>query len=492
MNRIKTGALFILAALLCTAAVSCGTDSTSPSDTSAADTASSSADTETAADTEPAYVYPELDCGGEDFNILNTNTTWGFYTNVYFEESTGETLDDTVFNANLAVEEAFNVHLNITEYDIGEAVGAYSKVILSGDDVYQTALTTAAQMSSLLLENYVMDLSQFPELRLNREWWDSDVSVYSSLGGSDKVYFGVSDINLMSFEVIMGIYVNDDILTSLDIPLLYDTVREGKWTFEKMHDCMKLAANLNGDGSFTFDQNGNAVYGLTYWESTTPALLFGAGARYIGIDGDGIPYLAAESEQFYNVASKISELFKAEGEAIFLNKTTNGEHYEDAFEAGRTLFTCAQLKASSKFRDMEDTYGILPLPKYDEAQDTYYGYCTANVVASTIPVTNTNPSRAAAIIDAMAYHAHTDVLPVYYGVNVEQKQMRNEDSIEMLEIMGANRVIDVGRLYNWSKDLDTAVYQKLSKGDASIASVIAAKKDAVQKMIDETLEIFEE
>ena len=113
-------------------------------------------------------------------------------------------------------------------------------------------------------------------------------------------------------------------------------------------------------------------------------------------------------------------------------------------------------------------------------------------LASTIPVTCADPHRAAAIIDAMAYHAYADVLPVYYGVNVEQKQMRNEDSIEMLGIIGDTRAINIGSIYGWTTDLDTAIYQKLSKGDSAIASVITAHTPKVEKLFEDTLALFTE
>lgn len=455
-------------------------------------------ETQTAAATEAiteesGYAYPALDCGGEEFRILNTNTTWGFYTTIYFDQTTGDIMDDTVFEANSRVEEAFNVKLHVTEFDIGKATEEYSKTILTGDDVYQTALLSAGRSASVLLESYVMDLSELPQLQLSQPWWDQQVSAYSRLGGSERVFFGISDINLMNFEVIEGVYVNDDMLTDLDLPLLYDSVREGTWTLSKMHEYMKSAVNLNGETDFTFKVGGNSVYGMTYWEQAIPALIYGCGVEYIHLDDDGIPHLNIENEHFYNVTSKIAELFKTKGETVYLNTdASQGLHYEEAFKAGRALFTVAQLKGSSKFRDMEDTYGILPAPKYDEAQDRYYSYCTSNIVASTIPVTCANPTRAAAIVDAMAYHAYADILPVYYGVNVEQKQMRNEASIEMLGIIGDTRVIDIGNIYDWTTSLNDAIYRKLQKGDDSVASTVATHIPRVEKLITATLELFVE
>ena len=489
MKRKNITAALLLAASLMTAMTACGgdTDVNDP----AADTQATSAVTETAAD-ENAYQYADIDCGGEEFSILNTNTTWGFYTTIYHEATTGDILDDTIFEANSKVEEAFNVKLKVTEFDITTAAGEYSKTILSGDDVYQTALLSAGRSSSVMLESYVMDLSTIPEIRLDEPWWDQQVKDYSRLGGSERVFFGISDINLMNFEVIEGVYVNDDMLANLDLPLLYDSVRDGTWTLSKMHEYMKAAVNLNGDSDWKFTLEGNSVYGLTFWEQTTPALMYGCGLDYIKLDQDGIPHLNIENEHFYNVTAKIAEMFKTKGETVYLNQSSQGMHYEDAFKDGRSLFTVAQLKGSTKFRDMEDTYGILPAPKYDEAQDRYYSFCTSNIVASTIPVTCGDPNRAAAIIDAMAYHAYADILPVYYGVNVEQKQMRNEDSIEMLGIIGDTRAINIGSIYGWTTDLDTAIYKQLSAGNASVASIIASHTPKVEKLFEDTLALFTE
>jgi ABC-type glycerol-3-phosphate transport system substrate-binding protein len=489
MNRKNITAALLLLASVLTAMTACGGDAGTTEPTT--DTQGTASVTETAA-AEPAYQYGNFDCNGEEFHILNTNTTWGFYTTIYHEATTGDILDDTIFEANSKVEEAFNVKLKVTEFDITATAGEYSKTILSGDDVYQTALMSAGRSSSVMLESYVMDLSEIPEMHLDEPWWDQQVKEYSHLGGSDRVFFGISDINLMNFEVIEGVYVNDDMLANLDLPLLYDSVRDGTWTLSKMHEYMKAAVNLNGDTDWKFSLEGNAVYGMTFWEQTTPALMYGCGLDYIKLDADGIPHLNVENEHFYNVTAKIAEMFKTKGETVYLNQSAQGLHYEDAFRDGRSLFTLAQLKGSTKFRDMEDAYGILPAPKYDEAQERYYSFCTSNIVASTIPVTCGDPHRAAAIIDAMAYHAYADILPVYYGVNVQQKQMRNEDSIEMLAIIGDTRAINIGNIYGWTTDLDTAIYKQLSAGNASIASIVASYTPKVEKLFEDTLALFTE
>ena len=464
----------------------------SDTDAGTADT-TASADTTEAVSTEaaePEYVWADLDFKEGKLNILNTNTTWGFYTTIYFDEQTGALMDDAIYDANRKVEEKFNVVLNITESDINSSVGEYTNAILAGDGAYDTALTSANRSAPLLLQRYVADLTQFSELQLDQPWWNQNIMQFSSFGDGGHVFFGVSDINMMSFEVLMGIYVNDDMLADLNIPKLYDTVREGKWTVDKMHECMKAAANLHGDADFTYNSKANATYGLTYWDSGIQALMYGAGLSYVVLDEKNNPSLNMENDNFYNIVSNIAEMFVVSGEAVYLNSSKDRMHYEDSFADGRTLFTVAQLKGSTKFREMEDDFGILPLPKANEEQQDYIGFCSGNVVASTIPKSNTKPNQAAGVIDAMAYLAYSELRPVYEGVVVEQRQMRNADSIEMLQIMGANRVLDVGNIYSWTTDLHKQMFNKIKVGDSAVASIVASTKSSIEALFKDTIAAF--
>ena len=160
-----------------------------------------------------------------------------------------------------------------------------------------------------------------------------------------------------------------------------------------------------------------------------------------------------------------------------------------AFRAGRTLMTTAQIKATSKFRDMEDDYGVVPMPKYDESQDDYYVYTTP-LSAVCIPVTNQDTKTTAQIIDSMAYLTNRDVLPEYYNNSLSQKQLRDEDSIDMLAIMRDSRHFEIGQCYGWTNTLTTNIAKQIMAGGTSIASTIASNKETVIASIEETLELL--
>ena len=150
----------------------------------------------------------------------------------------------------------------------------------------------------------------------------------------------------------------------------------------------------------------------------------------------------------------------------------------------------AQLKASFKYRDMQDAYGVLPLPKFDENQQSYCCYRTGGTPIISIPVTNNDPTRAGIILDALSYLSWRDVLPVYYDLNVSQKALRNEDSIEMLSIIRDSRYFDVSRVYAWCDSLYSSLESTLSAGNPSVASIVASNKTAIETNIQKTLELL--
>ena len=136
---------------------------------------------------------------------------------------------------------------------------------------------------------------------------------------------------------------------------------------------------------------------------------------------------------------------------------SGNSHYEMIFKNGRSLFTIAEIKASSKYRDMEDTFGIVPIPKYDEEQEQYYSHRTHICLVMSVPVTNQRPEDTGKIMDTFSYLSYTDILPIFYNEKVAQKGLRNEESIEMLGIIAETRSFDIGEAYAWTEELSGAV-----------------------------------
>lgn len=476
---------FLLALLCVLSAVSCG----SATNDGAVTTAGSTDDTTTAAETEPAYEWPDVDLGGKKFSILNSSTTWGFYTTLDLEAETGDVLDDAVYRRNTLLEDKLNFEFEVTEIDIEDGtVDKMKSAILSGEDLYQCGFLRGESLSPLISEGMFVNLNTMSGLNLDEPYWDQQIRDAASIGENKALYIAGTDFSLMGFGGTICTYFNKDMLEKLGGESPYQLVRDGKWTLDRMKEYAALGANLNGDTSFDFSADGNATYGIATWYSGATAMLLGSGEEYIKRGDNNRPHLAIENDHFYNVCEKIAGITSVKGEFIEINDSSKNKHYELAFADSRCLMTIAEIKASNKFRDMKDSFGILPMPKYDENQENYVCYRAPATTYLCVPVTNTTLDETAAVLDAASYLSYTDVLPVYYNVTIAQKGLRDDESIEMLEIIQSSRYFDIGRVFGWTSTLYDAIEKDLLKGESDVASTIAKQKSKVETNIDKTWE----
>lgn len=483
---MKRKTSFLLALLCVLASVSCG--SAGGGDKSAS-SGGSTGETTTAAETEPAYDWPDVDLGGKKFSILNSSTTWGFYTTLDLEAETGDVLDDAVYRRNSLLEDKLNFEFDVTEIDIESGtIDKMKSSVMSGEDVYQCGFLRGEYLSPLISDGMFVDLNKMSGLRLDEPYWDQQIRDAASIGEDKALYIAGTDFSLMGFGGTVCTYFNKDMLENLGGELPYQLVRDGRWTLDKLGEYAALGANLNGDASFDFAADGNATYGIATWYSGATAMLLGSGEQYIKRDDNNKPYLAIENDHFYSVCEKIAGITSVKGEFVEINDKANNKHYELAFADSRCLMTIAELKASNQFRDMNDSFGVLPMPKYDEAQENYVCYRAPATTYLCVPVTNTTLTETAAVLDAASYLSYTDVLPVYYNVTIAQKGLRDDESIEMLEIIQSSRYFDIGRVFGWTSTLYDAIEKDLLKGESDVASTIAKQKSKVETNIDKTWE----
>ena len=95
-------------------------------------------------------------------------------------------------------------------------------------------------------------------------------------------------------------------------------------------------------------------------------------------------------------------------------------------------------------------------------------------------------------MDAMAYLAYSELMPAYWNINMEQKQLRNDDSIEMLGIIQSNRAFDISNCFGWFSTVATPITDAILAGNTSVSSTVAANKAAIEAAIEKTLTAMED
>ncbi|MCI8387567.1 MAG: hypothetical protein HFE63_03765 [Clostridiales bacterium] len=482
-NRIS--AALMAALLTAIPAVSCtsSTENTGGGTNGITDT-----DTDSSAMVTESVTYPDVDYEGAEFRILNFDQLWNMYIHIDAAELNGEVLNDAVYNRNRKIEKALNCKIvektfeNDTANTINRITDHAKTSIMSNEDEYDVMFLPVNEAPDLITDGYLLDLNMIPELHLDEEWWDQDIIRETTFG--DRLYFVSGAANLMAFDSMWCLFFNETMMGNLQLELPYDLVREGKWTIDEMTKYCKAAANLNGDNGFTYNKDGSCVWGISSHQQAPQHFWFSAGESTVSVDKNKQVSFALENDRFYRVISKLANMLdNKEGYTLRANNTDfdveNGG-YVHVFTTGRSLFMTGEVKAAQLMRDMEDTFGIVPFPKYDEEQSQYYTSLVSQLFYLTIPTTNSCLERTATIANILTRDSYNDIIPLYYSNVVEQKGLRNEDSIDMLGILRETRAIDIATIFNWNLALRNEIDTRLFAGNDQVASYIASQKNTVE------------
>ncbi len=481
MTRKQTIALLLLAAML--AAVSCGNNS------GGEDTQPNGNDT---TPVENSYDFQGKDFGGYEFSVLNLDYQWGSYINLDFAEQTGEQLDDSVYDRNRYIEEQLGFNFNEIilargyEWQTGQeaACDAVMQQVMSDGDDYDAAYIPVTFRPDILAENYLYNLTEIPEMHIYEDYWDSAIN--EALTINDTLYVAAGPLNMMTTHTSWVLMFNQDMMNDNMLEYPYQLVHDGKWTLDKMNEYTAAVANLNGDESFNYTEGGNARYGIAAHTSVPAKLMFSAGVSMYEIDENNEITLTFGGEHVYNTLQKIYNLSTiSDGKGIF-------EQYNTLFGANRALFNGCELKDVQWFRDTEEfTFGILPYPKYDESQENYRVSIGETSVFLTIPITQDDTARAGLILDALTFESKQSVLPVFYDVTLSQKNLRDDESIEMLEVIWNNREINLLSFYgidNLCAPLGKLVSN--SNDISSASSLIATNQVQMQQKLEDFLALM--
>ena len=490
MEKILTKKLRAIFLILITAAVlfavSCGDEPDVPGNGSGTPGVPGTNGTQEAALTEAdEYEFPEVDFEGYVMRLLTISDEVWAITAMDAESQTGEPVNDAIFRRNRMVEEALNIVIQEIPAQ-AQAHDMLARSVRAGLDEYDLMFAHARSSAPLASLGYYINLHDINSLNLDRSYWDQNaIEAFEIMG---KLYFMTSDANVMTFESIWALYFNTRMHEDLGLDCPYTLVREGRWTIDVMHGMARAAArDLDGDGVFTeADQWGIASTALAFIQFLTCQ-----GEPLIGRDADNLPVLVEPNERFVRAYSNVRDMLDATA-GLHLASGIFGRTAYSMFMDNMSLFLSEVLGVSRIFREMTADFGLLPHPKFDENQPTYLN-ATAHVVPIlSIPITNPDPERTGVFIDALTALTATTVTPAYYTISLEGKFTRDEDSVEMLDIMRSNITFDLALIYNWDNFHRTFRDHITSPDGENPMTVFEIHGDRVTAQIQETIEFFRE
>ena len=472
MKRILAAILLMATLLL----VSCAGDSGNPSDTAETTSALQTTETTEAVSTEPASYVPEgLDFEGRTFTLLGGDDVFDHY--VYSTDLTGDSLNDALYERYQRVGNQLNIEFDFLGETSSGAVDKINNTVLAGDDVYQLAMVQRAtsigkMVGSKLLANW----NDMPYVNLDTKYWYE--SANASLRVGDYVFYTYGDIYPLSAHVM---YYNKDIQAAYKLESPHELVLDGKWTIDKLIELASaVSADINGDGVMNMYDQWGISFGNT---DQINSLMYGAGLTLSERDGDLIK-VSPYTDKTLEVFGKVYDLFNT-GNTCY-HTTLN----ELKLTTGRVLFFTGTVHGARSYRDTEIEFGMLPYPKYNEAQENYISFLNTELMC--IP-TIADKEFAGAVIQLMAEESG-DVHTAYYDYLLKEKVARDPESKEVLDIIFGNAINDFvisycGYLTN-QKQMYNITSTLVRSGSSDYVSSYEKYAEGLQAEIDEVLEMI--
>ncbi|MCL2776064.1 MAG: hypothetical protein FWD71_22385 [Oscillospiraceae bacterium] len=443
--------ILILQLVLTQTFISCGgnnnnnTDNPNNGVTDNVKTADNSAGT-TATPLDELYPYPDHDFGGAAINILARKDDWAEgsqdIADLAVDSLTGEVLNDAVYNRTKAVEDKYNVQLNVA-YSKDPTTDT-TKSVKAGDDAYQLIQEKLMFMeSTLATQNYLTDFQTVKSINLDAPWYNQNA--IKDLSINKKVTALGGDMTVNDKGGVIMLVFNKKLQQQYGIEDLYATVRDGKWTLDKLYDLIvQTTADLNGDGKYTFNDD---QWGLVCEDYGGWMFAAGSGDRLANLDTDGIPYMTCTDEKTVSDYQRIMKImYEKVGRVVIQDDV----QHVNIFTDNRCFLSMDMLSSIAMLRGMTDDFGIIPVPKQDETQANYITTISPWVSRFiAMPSTCGNPEMVGAVADAMSRESANTVVPAYYDNLLNQKIARDDESIEMLKDIFASVVYDIGSVFNW-------------------------------------------
>lgn len=446
----------LLASLLLTAAA-CG-DSEDKGGTETGTAQDTAASTQEAVDPLAAadFVPEGVQFNGEEFVVIQANG-WGYTAEGWKgsemdevapnadEVVAGDIINESVVARNRLTEEKLNIKIKSVEANSG-CFGFNSDIqnsVMAGDNAYDAVCGTVSTIYSCAVSGLLTNLADIETLDLSHSWWDQKTRKMFNFGIDREIlYFANGDINYLDNYASQMLFVNKTLLATLDIEAPYDLVREHKWTFDVMLGMYKdVYADLDADGKASMGDQ----YGFISNIGVMTRLLPASGMEFFVKDNSG-SFVINESEEYVTALDKIFDAM-INTKDVYL---TNGGEYAEIFLNGRAIFTDDYLWAiRSMAKKLEDDYGVLPFPLYDETQEQYLAPVNDMYASAYGVITTADFARAGYILDVMGAFSVDTITEAVIETTCKIKDVRDEDTVDMLELIMDAAIYPLDTITRW-------------------------------------------
>ena len=389
-------------------------------------------------------------------------------------EQDSSSINMAVYERNQAVEQRLQVKINnMLESDAYSVVNKVVVTVNTGYSAYDLMVAPAYATFPYTLEGYFHDLNASNYINLEKPWY---IQNYNEAVSYEGMQFSATGSMLLSpYRYSSVTAFNKELFLNANQPYLYDYVAKGQWTLDKQASLIPaLAQDINGDG--TYD-----IYGFTsdhtasldsYWSSCQ--------LNVVQKDENGQYKVILDVNKISGVTDKLLNLFYGTENGTYSIPTSNTLNSDaiNAFAQGKTAmstFRMAYLE-NQVIQSMEQNYGIVPMPKFDEQQASYHSYFNAAAAVISMPVTvmGQRLDIVGVVVEAMSSSGYNIVRPTYLETVFRTKIATSPQSAMMMGLITNNMHADLSASSIYMDITPVAELRKMVINNRNNASALYA------------------
>jgi len=375
------------------------------------------------------------DLGGLVFKIAD------FHDDRFFpsEGELGTPVGDLKATVMKSIEDDFNVKIEIVSVPPGEMLYRLYPAVWAGDLFAHMILTTQWAYGPLIGAGLLGDLASIPTLHLDSDLWVQAVNKATRIGNEVLATAGIYEFWGLTWVV----YFQKTLWEELKLPDPYELVRKGEWTWERLQEFAIIAQqDLTGDGVVDGpnDRWGMVAPGddlLRAWYTSMGGLYFDVNPA------TGLLFSPAATPDGIAIADWMRAFTEVPGGWYRASGQTDDVRNE-MFVNRRALFSLGGLGVPREFREMNDEFGILPMPKRNVQQKTYLNNVNHNAALIGITKTNNQLEETGIIMEAMA--ARFAQIRELQRADLTDILLRTDEDVEMLDYIIPYTVFDIGHI----------------------------------------------
>lgn len=485
----------LLAALLTAAsAAACGGGGNTPAAQTAAGSGDPEQTDETAAETAESFdpMIEAADYGGKHIGILTPKTDeyCRLIDDISAETEDGNALNDAIYRRNSLIMEKYNV---VFDVKVGDVSAIISKSVKSGSDDYGIVLGGLSANTSLAADGNFIELGILPHIDMEKPYWSRAINEDIRISGRN--FFGVSDLTIQAYFASGIVYFNKALAKEYQLRDPYQTTIDGRWTLDEL---ISLSRAVSGDvdGNGVLDEKDR--YGITFNNFAWQILFYGSGETFVKKDDADLLVWNGSGTRLLSVLQKLMPISQDQTVTLYSEnyKAVGGEYRievcRNAFNEGRALMWLEAMYGVPALREMENDFGILPVPKFDEAQESYGSFVhTTHSSSVAVPTTIGSSEMIGAILEDLTYQSSLTVRPAFIETTLKGKYARDNDSEKMIDLIIGNIRTDYGLLLNsYGLGTDSDMRRLMDSGSSDASSVLAKNEAKYLKVLEKYNDII--